>query len=69
MNDGQRTISADTISLLYNDSAPANVKPVTPSDDKGPAEIYSISGQRLSNTRHGVNLIHRKSGTEKVIIK
>jgi len=45
------------------------VKPVTPSDDKGPAEIYSISGQRLSNTRHGVNLIHRKSGTETVIIK
>jgi len=62
-------VSISNLSLLYSESDPANVPVVVDPDDKGPAEIYDISGQRLSHTRHGVNLVHRKGTTEKVIVK
>ena len=68
-NAAQQWVSISNLSLLYNESDPANVPVVADAVDKGPAEIYTISGQRLDRTRHGVNLVHRKGVTEKVIVR
>ena len=62
-------VSICNLSLLYNENDPANMKTVTVDDSKGEPEIYTISGQRLGSTRHGVNLIHHKGMTEKVIVR
>ena len=62
-------MSVSNVSLLYSATNPASVKTPATNNGKGITEVFSVSGQQLSQPRHGLNIVKRKGNTEKVMLR
>ncbi len=62
-------MSISNVSLSYSTTNPASVKTPTTNDGKGITEIFSVSGQQLSQPQRGLNIVKRKGNTEKVMLR
>lgn len=62
-------MSISNVSLSYSTTNPASVKTPATNDGKGITEVFSVSGQQLSQPQHGLNIVKRKGNTEKVMLR
>lgn len=62
-------VSISNLSLLYSSFDPVAVRAPKAPAAASPAEVFSVSGQRLSQPQRGLNIIRSNGTTEKVLVR